>query len=287
MERTNGNTSLNSSFGICRICLDQVVTDIEATRCGHIYHGECINKWLKNSSMCPACRSNVHPTELIKLFPAVDKKDIMPTAEDDYSQSVLKLMDTIEKAEVADIIFKDAISDPIHCEKYVDLCLVISTKTFSGQDNTVSLFKNALLNRCQKEFFKENTDEIKILKDIHELKNRSIVSNDLNAVENLIVGRDKLKRKRLGCIAFVGVLYMKDILSLKVILRQCIGTLIYRIQYMRILDKIEAEVVIDIESLAELYSVVGLKLDKESRKEEENRKLFKEMFNTFKGFAAG
>lgn len=44
----------------CSICLDDIEEiDKMILRCGHIYHKECINSWLKVSYNCPYCRAVV------------------------------------------------------------------------------------------------------------------------------------------------------------------------------------------------------------------------------------
>lgn len=42
----------------CIICMEEFQTGSEVTRmpCSHVYHGECIFKWLKTSHLCPLCR---------------------------------------------------------------------------------------------------------------------------------------------------------------------------------------------------------------------------------------
>ena len=46
--------------GVCSICLDDISSDGLKLSCGHIYHKECIKKWLMKSSLdCPYCRKSV------------------------------------------------------------------------------------------------------------------------------------------------------------------------------------------------------------------------------------
>ena len=44
----------------CSICLEEFQTGFVVTRmpCSHVYHGNCIAKWLQTSHFCPLCR---HP----------------------------------------------------------------------------------------------------------------------------------------------------------------------------------------------------------------------------------
>ncbi|PON93654.1 43kDa postsynaptic protein [Trema orientale] len=42
----------------CSVCLDDVLVSSEATKlpCSHLFHGQCIVKWLHSSKFCPLCR---------------------------------------------------------------------------------------------------------------------------------------------------------------------------------------------------------------------------------------
>ena len=48
---------------VCSICLDQLVREKDDVcrikNCGHYFHSECINLWLKNHSICPNDRQSV------------------------------------------------------------------------------------------------------------------------------------------------------------------------------------------------------------------------------------
>ncbi len=48
----------------CCICLDtlnnHIITDIEVTQCGHMFHGTCFASWLQRGrNCCPLCRTRV------------------------------------------------------------------------------------------------------------------------------------------------------------------------------------------------------------------------------------
>lgn len=42
--------------------------------CGHVFHGPCIMKWLERSKNCPECRSEIHRSEIHKVFLNVNSK---------------------------------------------------------------------------------------------------------------------------------------------------------------------------------------------------------------------
>lgn len=49
---------LDSSADKCSICMEEFLLGSEAIRlpCSHIFHGDCIVKWLQSSRRCPLCR---------------------------------------------------------------------------------------------------------------------------------------------------------------------------------------------------------------------------------------
>lgn len=49
----------------CPICLEIIENNVFTTYCNHLFHKECINKWLSKTQNCPYCRSiiksNIQP----------------------------------------------------------------------------------------------------------------------------------------------------------------------------------------------------------------------------------
>ncbi|KAJ4982063.1 hypothetical protein NE237_032900 [Protea cynaroides] len=45
----------------CTICIDEFVSGVDITRlpCRHVFHNECIRKWLENNDSCPLCRFTI------------------------------------------------------------------------------------------------------------------------------------------------------------------------------------------------------------------------------------
>ncbi|XP_068329587.1 probable E3 ubiquitin-protein ligase RHC2A [Pyrus communis] len=60
LERTIVETST-----MCSICREEMMVGSEATRmpCSHLYHGDCIVKWLQRSRICPLCRYSMPADE--------------------------------------------------------------------------------------------------------------------------------------------------------------------------------------------------------------------------------
>ena len=55
---------------ICSICSDPLVQtdDIFYTRCGHVFHLQCLNAWLERSKSCPQCREKVTQSKIHRLY---------------------------------------------------------------------------------------------------------------------------------------------------------------------------------------------------------------------------
>lgn len=47
---------------LCSICLDDLDDkELYELNCNHIFHRECIQRWLMTSTICPLCRAHVDP----------------------------------------------------------------------------------------------------------------------------------------------------------------------------------------------------------------------------------
>ena len=40
----------------CNICMTNEVKPLSQLKCNHLFHSDCIDKWLKQSETCPYCR---------------------------------------------------------------------------------------------------------------------------------------------------------------------------------------------------------------------------------------
>ena len=63
LERLNKNSKLklNSNKSFCSICQDNIISFsiCREMTCGHIFHQECIDKWLEKNKKCPICRFEI------------------------------------------------------------------------------------------------------------------------------------------------------------------------------------------------------------------------------------
>ena len=79
---------------ICFICRKSFEdnADIYGTKCGHIFHHNCLFQWMNWNQECPQCEGNVSPTSVFKLYvnkaPSTDSAastlDDLKNFKDDY-----------------------------------------------------------------------------------------------------------------------------------------------------------------------------------------------------------
>ena len=86
----------------CSTCLESFTSkcDISTTPCGHVFHTDCITRWLNNNSNCSQCRKPCRILQIIKLYfsesqSALDENITL----NDLEQKSLKLEDTSQKFE--------------------------------------------------------------------------------------------------------------------------------------------------------------------------------------------
>jgi hypothetical protein len=56
-----GSIVLRKKEGLCSVCLTQLQTgdSVRKLKCGHCFHKECIDGWLKIKASCPLDRANL------------------------------------------------------------------------------------------------------------------------------------------------------------------------------------------------------------------------------------
>ncbi len=58
VEPVSKKINCNDTVNDCGICMEQLLeNDKYITQCNHIFHKECINKWLQIKDNCPYCRT--------------------------------------------------------------------------------------------------------------------------------------------------------------------------------------------------------------------------------------
>ncbi|XP_038207198.1 E3 ubiquitin-protein ligase TRAIP [Zerene cesonia] len=62
---------------LCTICSDLVnqAENIYVTKCGHIFHNNCLSQWIARSKSCPQCRNKVTDKCMFRIYPTVSNEN--------------------------------------------------------------------------------------------------------------------------------------------------------------------------------------------------------------------
>ncbi|XP_056148646.1 eukaryotic translation initiation factor 4 gamma 1a [Lampris incognitus] len=165
-------------------------------------------------------------------------------------------IDTEERLKgVIDLTFEKAISEPNFSVAYANMCrclMGLKVPTTDKPGVTVN-FRKLLLNRCQKEFEKDQDDD-----EIFEKKQKELeAAKDEEERERLKVeleeAKDTARRRSLGNIKFIGELFKLKMLT-EAIMHDCV---------VKLLKNHHEE---SLECLCRLLSTIGKDLDFEKAK---------------------
>jgi len=83
----------------CSICLDLLSGSVSSTVCGHVFHDECLQNWLKEKKLCPQCRSSVNAPSLIKLYFTNSYPKKVPTTLEEFEKKYEIMKKQLEDAQ--------------------------------------------------------------------------------------------------------------------------------------------------------------------------------------------
>ncbi|XP_061588278.1 eukaryotic translation initiation factor 4 gamma 1a isoform X2 [Cololabis saira] len=153
-----------------------------------------------------------------------------------------------------DLIFEKAISEPNFSVAYANMCrclMGLKVPTPDKPGNFVN-FRKLLLNRCQKEFEKDQDDDEEFEKKQKEIEAAKEEDRDRLKAE-LKDSRDQARRRSLGNIKFIGELFKLKMLT-EAIMHDCV---------VKLLKNHDEE---SLECLCRLLSTIGKDLDFEKAK---------------------
>uniref|UniRef100_A0A3Q0S2K1 Eukaryotic translation initiation factor 4 gamma, 1a n=1 Tax=Amphilophus citrinellus TaxID=61819 RepID=A0A3Q0S2K1_AMPCI len=194
--------------------------------------------------------------ELFKRLRSILNK-LTPQKFQELMKQVTELtIDTEERLKGAiDLIFEKAISEPNFSVAYANMCrcLMGLKVPTSDKPGVFVNFRKLLLNRCQKEFEKDQDDD-----EIFEKKQKELeAAKDDDERERFRVeleeARDKARRRSLGNIKFIGELFKLKMLT-EPIMHDCV---------VKLLKNHDEE---SLECLCRLLSTIGKDLDFEKAK---------------------
>mmetsp|Transcript_18737 Transcript_18737/g.13563 ORF Transcript_18737/g.13563 Transcript_18737/m.13563 type:complete len:96 (+) Transcript_18737:247-534(+) len=53
---------LQGADNVCIICLEEIKVG-KRLKCGHVFHLNCLRRWLEQNIQCPTCRANIELEE--------------------------------------------------------------------------------------------------------------------------------------------------------------------------------------------------------------------------------
>ncbi|XP_056598709.1 eukaryotic translation initiation factor 4 gamma 1a isoform X2 [Triplophysa dalaica] len=165
-------------------------------------------------------------------------------------------IDTEERLKgVIDLTFEKAISEPNFSVAYANMCrclMGLKVPTSDKPGVTVN-FRKLLLNRCQKEFEKDQDDDEIFEQKQKELDAAAEEEERQRLKDELEDAKDKARRRSLGNIKFIGELFKLKMLT-EPIMHDCI---------VKLLKNHDEE---SLECLCRLLSTIGKDLDFEKAK---------------------
>ncbi|XP_023190944.1 eukaryotic translation initiation factor 4 gamma 1-like isoform X3 [Xiphophorus maculatus] len=194
--------------------------------------------------------------EVFKRLRSILNK-LTPQKFQELMKQVMELkIDTEERLKgTIDLIFEKAISEPNFSVAYANMCRCLIGLKVPAPDKPGNFvnFRKLLLNRCQKEFEKDQDDD-----EIFEKKQKEMeASKNDEERERLRVeleeSRDKARRRSLGNIKFIGELFKLKMLT-EAIMHDCV---------VKLLKNHDEE---SLECLCRLLSTIGKDLDFEKAK---------------------
>ncbi|CAB4021572.1 eukaryotic translation initiation factor 4 gamma 1 isoform X1 [Paramuricea clavata] len=201
----------------------------------------------------PVQQGKQSPKKLKRKVMAILDKLTPQTLKTSAEQIMALNIDTPERlAGVVDRIFEKAISEPASSVVHANICRCLFEITVADVEGEHVSFRKLLLNRCQKEFEKENVDKQALLWKYNQPKGLSGEERKVKR-EGMDEALAKNKRRALGNIKFIGELF-----KLKLLTENIMHDCIYRL--LRAGDEES------LESMCMLMFMIGKDLDREIAK---------------------
>ncbi|XP_075168180.1 uncharacterized protein LOC142240358 [Haematobia irritans] len=115
-------TSLNVLCAICSEYFNSNSVIYSTTKCGHVFHQQCLLKWLIRSNNCPQCRANCHRHAVHRIF--LNFSEPLPSDEVEDEPEIsfdwCPLSDNMTTDEISKFGFKldnDKNGDPLYAAR--------------------------------------------------------------------------------------------------------------------------------------------------------------------------
>ncbi|XP_038075420.1 eukaryotic translation initiation factor 4 gamma 1-like isoform X4 [Patiria miniata] len=212
------------------------------------------NAWTKRDKDVPSDEEEAKTKDLFKKINALLNKLTPNNFQKLKAKAMDYPIDTEERLKgVIDLVFQKAINESSFSRTYAELCRDLSQlKVPAASGNGMVQFRTLLINRCQKEFEKEKSDEQE-----EKLEREKIAKlpadQRTSALEDLALKLIKNKQRMLGNIRFIGELFKLQML-IEQIMHDCI---------FKLLCSKDDE---SLECMSHLMSTIGKILDHEKAK---------------------
>ncbi|KAJ8709026.1 hypothetical protein PYW07_008852 [Mythimna separata] len=165
---------------LCTICSDLVnqAENIYVTKCGHIFHHQCLAQWIERSKTCPQCRNKVTDKCMFRLFPTISNEN--------SSEDAATLQSRLDDAQLQ--LRQQRVKSKEKEDK-----LAAATADLKRQDDLLKSYERRLVSfdskvlalREQLEFANAQNKDIQKIKDENEaLKKNLQTLNGLQKVLN-------------------------------------------------------------------------------------------------------
>jgi hypothetical protein len=183
--------------------------------------------------------------EVIRLLNKLSKINF-----DKYSEKLVRCCysDSVHTEILVDCLYTKAVTEPNFSVLYADLCLKLSKIKVGYKSVPQTNFRTLVIKRCQHEF---------------ENKQRPPpISPDLKPEERFELEEkgNKIKKRNDGAVIFIGELYLRDLLNIKV-MTFCFHELLT--------DNAETSDIYDLENYTKLMTTIGSKLEANNKSEVE------------------
>ncbi|XP_063386245.1 E3 ubiquitin-protein ligase TRAIP-like [Cydia fagiglandana] len=169
---------------LCTICSDLVnpAESLYVTKCGHLFHYQCLAQWIERSKSCPQCRNKVTDRCMFRMYPTVSNENSgedAATLQSRLDDAMLQLR--TQKTEQREL--KDKLAAATKEANKKEELLKAAEKRLVSRDSAVSALREQL------EYVKIQNKETQRLKEENEALKKNIQTlNGLQKVLNATAG---------------------------------------------------------------------------------------------------